>query len=215
MQNLLMQTNIMVPSPDSSKPIPTQARARLKREALIEAAIVDFQTLGYDHTTAKSVARRAEVATGTFYQYFHNKDDMLRTIAQQRFAFLFDHVETPSAGADESVTAKFQRILTLIYDFHQQDRELHQVLEQRRHLDPHLEQILAEGEAVLEARVFRFVSSFNLHNPTAVAFNLFAMAEGLVHRHVFSSVAQNAPNRQDIIELGAEMLASYLNHYRT
>ncbi|MAZ87415.1 MAG: hypothetical protein CL693_07210 [Cellvibrionaceae bacterium] len=207
--------SIMVVSLESGKPIPTQARARLKRDALIEAAIVDFQTLGYDHTTAKSVAKRAEVATGTFYQYFHNKDDMLRTIAQQRFAFLFDHVEAPSAGEDESVTTRFQRILTLIYDFHQQDRELHQVLEQRRHLDPQLESILGEGEAVLEARVLRFVSSFNLDNPTAVAFNLFAMAEGLVHRHVFSAATENTPKRQDVIELGAEMLASYLNHYRT
>jgi AcrR family transcriptional regulator len=195
----------------TEKAIPTQARARLKRDALIRAATDNFQQCGYESTTAKTIAQCAGVATGTFYQYFHNKDDILRTIAKQRFEFLFDHVEPPTASIDNStVTETFQRILTLIYDFHQRDPQLHQVLEHRRTCDSHLATILNDGEAILEERVLRFVQSFNVTDATTVAFNLFAMAEGLVHRHVFNPDNRSKP--QNVIELGAEMLASYFIH---
>ncbi len=193
------------------KSLPTQARALIKRNALISAASTDFQEAGYEATTAKSIALRAGVATGTFYQYFHNKDDILRTIAAQRFEFLLTHVESPNAKLDnKTVTETFHRIITLIYDFHEQDAQLHQVLEQRRHADPHLEKILVEGEWVLEERVLRFVQTFNLPNANTIAFNLFAMAEGLVHKHVFSN--RVSATRDSVIELGAEMLASYFNN---
>lgn len=195
--------------PEKSRP--TQARAVLKRNALIHAASADFQAFGYDDTTAKTIAHRAGVATGTFYQYFHNKDDILRTIATLRFEFLLERVESPTAKLDnKTVTETFRRIITLIYDFHERDPQLHQVLEQRRHRDSHLEKILINGETVLEERVLRFVQTFNLPNANIIAFNLFAMAEGLVHRHVFSHSVSS--DRENVIELGADMLASYFNH---
>ncbi len=194
-----------------NKSLPTQTRALLKRNALIDAAATDFQEVGYEATTAKTISLRAGVATGTFYQYFHNKDDILRTIATQRFEFLLSSVESPSATLDaKTVTETFRRIITLIYDVHEQDARLHQVLEQRRHADPHLEAILEEGESVLAKRVLHFVQSFNLANADAIAFNLFAMAEGLVHKHVFSNRA--SATRDSVIELGADMLASYFNN---
>jgi AcrR family transcriptional regulator len=190
------------------KTLPTQKRALEKRSALIQAAQQSFIEHGYENTTAKTIANRAAVATGTFYQYFDNKDDMLRVIALQRFDHLREHVNAPEASAQqESVEAIFARTLRLIYDFHEQDPELHQVLEQRRHCDPELAAILDEGEGVLQQRVLRFVRSFNLPSPEAVAFNLFAMSEGLVHRHVFGP-QENTPKEQ-IIALGASMLASY------
>ena len=196
-----------------AKPIPTQARALAKRQALLEAAAADFQTLGYDNTTAKTIAERAEVATGTFYQYFHNKDDILRTIAQQRFDYLFTQVEGPveKVSAADAVTL-FRRVLSLIYDFHARDAELHQVLEQRRHCDLQLATLLSEGEAVLEQRVLQFVQTFEVDQPDTVAFNLFAMAEGIVHRHVFAHSTTSGIEREDVIELGAQMLASYFSN---
>jgi hypothetical protein len=96
-----------------------------------------------------------------------------------------------------------------VYQYHAQQPELHQVLEQRRALDPELRDVMRQGEAVLRARVLKFVQSFNLPNAEIVASNLFGMAEGLVHRHVFES---NSNDPQDVIKFGAEMLASYFIH---
>lgn len=190
------------------KSLPTQKRALAKRAALIQAAEDSFVAHGYENTTAKTIAERAEVATGTFYQYFHNKDDMLRVIAIQRFDHLKAHITAPELNSEyASIQETFEHILEIVYDFHEQTPELHQVLEQRRHCDPELAEILDSGEDVLLQRTLRFVQSFNLPSPDAVAFNLFAMAEGLVHRHVLGPQS-NTP-KQQVITLGASMLASY------
>lgn len=192
------------------KALPRQSRALQKRRALISAAQQDFTELGYENATAKSIAKRAGVATGTFYQYFHNKDDMLQVIAQERFEMLFEEVSGPAATpVDESIYTTFRRILSLIYDYHESDPKLHQILEHRRHCDEALASILNEGEAILEQRVRLFVQSFNIDNAEAIAFALFAMAEGLVHRHVFHDESKHRIDKTQVIDQGAEMLASY------
>lgn len=212
------------------KNLPTQTRAVLKRTALINAARMDFIEGGYEETTSKTIARRAYVSTGSFYQYFDNKDDILRTIAQQRIDNLNNNLTSPrahlttnnsdlelnaaqsneSAQEFKSIQAIFKRVLALIYDFHEQDPEIHQVLDQRRNIDPELAKILDEGDELLEQKVRLFVQSFNVDTPDTVAFNLFAMAEGLVHRHVFQP---SNSSKAKILTLGAAMLASYFEQY--
>ena len=67
---------------------PTQARAQRTRQALLDAAAKEFSQRGYAATTSKSIAARAKVATGSFYQYFSNKDLALRELARARIADL-------------------------------------------------------------------------------------------------------------------------------
>jgi AcrR family transcriptional regulator len=198
------------------KNIPTQKRAQQKMLALIDASRQSFIEIGYDNTTAKVIAARAGVATGTFYQYFDNKDDILRVIAEQRMADLAEQIpanEAKMASLERDSSRSrptellFLQVLTLIYDFHEESPELHQVLEQRRGMDSELNEILEKGEALLEQKVRVFVQSFNVQTPEVVAFNLFAMAEGLVHRHVFgcSTIPKN-----EVLLSGAKMLAACL-----
>jgi AcrR family transcriptional regulator len=203
------------------KALPTQARAKQKRCILIIAATECFTSNGYENTTAKTIASAANVATGTFYQYFDNKEDMLRVIAQQRMEDLYQqvpsakelfalsekaHKDSLKAGTTQEI---FHHVLKLIYAFHEQAPELHQVLEQRKELDPELAEILEQGEILLHKRVLQFVQSFNIKTADAVAFNLFAMAEGLVHRHVFGNPTQS---KATTLQLGAVMLASYFDN---
>jgi AcrR family transcriptional regulator len=203
------------------KAIPTQARAIQKRAALITAATQCFVNHGYSDTTAKTVASLAGVATGTFYQYFDNKEDLLRVIAKQRMEDLYKQIPSVKAllvlsekaqkDSEKSGTTQqiFHTVLKLIYAFHEQSPQLHQVLEQRKALDPKLAEILGQGENLLHERVLMFVQSFNINNADAVAFNLFAMAEGLVHRHVFACSTQS---KDVTLQLGAVMLASYFDN---
>jgi AcrR family transcriptional regulator len=203
------------------KAIPIQARAKQKRAALIAAASECFVSHGYHDTTAKIVASKAGVATGTFYQYFENKEDMLRVIAKQRMEALYQQVPSATEFLElsskvEKATVKpgateriFHHVLELIYAFHEQAPELHQILEQRKELDPELAEILGQGEKMLYDRVLMFVNRFNIENADAVAFNLFAMAEGLVHRQVFGRPRQS---KALTLQLGAAMLASYFDN---
>ncbi|MFT5572336.1 MAG: AcrR family transcriptional regulator [Cryomorphaceae bacterium] len=197
------------------KTLPTQDRAIQKREALILAAVSEFSGMGFEVATAKSIAARAGVATGTFYQYFDNKNDILRIIAEQRYAHLEERIKflelslVDSESCKPKLDAMFISILTFVYDFHALEQELHRVLEQRRAVDSELKQIMQQGESVLLARVRQFVGTFNLPNADIVAENLFAMGEGLVHRLVFETSSKNA---EQIIKVGAGMLASFFIH---
>ena len=54
-------------------------RARNKREIrerIVKAALALFQTRGFDATTTKAIARKADIAEGTVFNYFRSKDDI-------------------------------------------------------------------------------------------------------------------------------------------
>ena len=197
------------------KAIPRQERARKKRTALIDAAIREFSRVGFDASTAKSIALVAGVATGTFYQYFENKNEILRIIATERYAQLQDHIQWfELQGAeipDQQLNALFERILQSVYDFHATNPQLHQVLEQRKTADPELLRIMKHGQGALFSRILLFVQSFNVLNAEVVANNVFAMGEGIVHHQVF---ARPDLNSSDVIRVGAKMLASYFRSLR-
>ena len=196
------------------KALPKQARARQKRMALIEAAIQEFSMSGFEVATAKTIAAKAGVATGTFYQYFENKNDILRVIAHERYSALQTHIEwfevktADLKTGDESMILDtvFRRVLQSIYEFHISNPQLHQILEHRKTQDQQLAKIMYEGEQVLFAHIFKFVQSFNVSHADVIANNLFAMGEGIVHRLVFESDNADA---EKVLDIGAQMLVSY------
>jgi len=197
------------------KSLPTQERAIQKRISLLKAAVHEFTNAGYEVTTAKSIAARAGVATGTFYQYFENKNDILRVIAENRYGELHEQVsllerlepdQAELKSVPEQASDLFHRVLSFLYQYHLQDALLHQVLDQRRGLDKALNDIMNRGEELMRSHVVEFIDAFELANADIVADSLFAMGEGLVHRMVFGKT----PKQPDkMLEIGAAMLASY------
>jgi AcrR family transcriptional regulator len=75
------------------KTLPTQERALIKRQSLINAAKREFSNNGFEEATAKTIAAVAAVATGTFYRYFDNKNEILRVIASTRFDELHQRIK--------------------------------------------------------------------------------------------------------------------------
>lgn len=202
------------------KAAPKQQRAIQKRNALLASAFKEFSSGDFEATTAKSIADRAGVATGTFYQYFHNKDDVLLEITRRRFEELHAHIQVPDADLKEapirnqtgSLQPVFRQALGFLYDFHQDEAGLHDVLEYRRRVDPALAKLMDEGEAVLMERVRAFVARYVRDQIETTAFCLFSMAEGVVHRHVFQG--HQAVSRDQVIETGALLLSAYFEQQR-
>lgn len=54
------------------------------RAALVEAARLCFLELGYDAVTVRDIVRRTDLATGTFYNYFQDKESLFREILEVR-----------------------------------------------------------------------------------------------------------------------------------
>ena len=67
--------------------MPRPATGR-KKEAILDAAVVEIASHGYHGTTVAMIARRAGVADGTIYLYFRNKEEILVSLfdrAMDRF----------------------------------------------------------------------------------------------------------------------------------
>ncbi|MCA9534286.1 MAG: TetR/AcrR family transcriptional regulator [Myxococcales bacterium] len=183
---------------------PMQARAHKTRASLVAAAQAEYAEQGYSGTTAKSIAKRAGVSTGSFYQYFTDKDAVLRELAQQRATALFDGIiaemgeelgapaEHPSATPRRSQPisrASIERRLTGVVDavvrHHREDPRFHAVVTERRLADPELDAATTAGERALVERTAALLAAWgHTGDCVATAFILFGMVEGSVHAHV-------------------------------
>jgi len=176
---------------------PRQSRAVKTRARLLDAAERAFSELGYAATTTKRVASGAGVATGTVYQYFADKDALLREIALRRLAQVadgslkvleVDHPAVPSRTLATEVRERMGAMVTLVMDYHRADPGLHAVLTERRHCDPELDALTSAAERALVDRIAALLSRWAFSGDVeATAFVLFGLVEGSVHAHVLGT----------------------------
>ena len=65
---------------------PKQKRSQLRIEAILNAASELFAEQGYANTTVVQIAERADAAVGTLYQFFTNKEDILKALVERYVA---------------------------------------------------------------------------------------------------------------------------------
>ncbi|WP_166741585.1 TetR/AcrR family transcriptional regulator [Cumulibacter soli] len=61
---------------------PVTVRGEARKLVLIRAAREEFESNGFFHTRIGDIVRRAGVAQGTFYTYFHSKEAVFEAIAK-------------------------------------------------------------------------------------------------------------------------------------
>ncbi len=100
-----------------NKPGKRDRNKRANRAAILDAAQRVFLELGYDAVTIRDVIRRTELASGTFYNYFRTKEDLLRALIEQHVQELTDELRQVRGAAhslDEFIhgayLAAFKRI---------------------------------------------------------------------------------------------------------
>ena len=59
-------------------------KKKVKRQLIIDAAIEVFSRNGFQNSTISQIARKANVAEGTIYQYFKNKEDLFFSIPVEK-----------------------------------------------------------------------------------------------------------------------------------
>ncbi|CAN5667835.1 hypothetical protein BH09ACT7_BH09ACT7_30950 [soil metagenome] len=88
-----------------------RARSVETRKHIIRAGRDAFCTLGYESTTLKEIARRANVSRPTVNYHFSSKDELYRVIEQDAVAtVLADSVEI--AGAEDTFLGQLQALAT-------------------------------------------------------------------------------------------------------
>ena len=60
-----------------------EATKQANRAAILDAAREVFAELGYGSATVRDIVRRTELATGTFYNYFPDKEAIFRALVEE------------------------------------------------------------------------------------------------------------------------------------
>jgi AcrR family transcriptional regulator len=138
------------------------------RRRVLTAAKHLFDRKGYRDTTIDDITRRANIAHGTFYLYFHGKGDLLRELFDQAFTE-FDAIVSSPFGADQ-----IEALLRKALETYERNRLMMRVLREASASDPffrehyeslftntvvtHLSESIAELQRLAPATARRFDS---------------------------------------------------------
>jgi len=73
-------------------------KKKVKRQLIIDAAIEVFSRNGFQNSTISQIARKADVAEGTIYQYFKNKEDLFFSIPIDKTKEFYNELELHLEG---------------------------------------------------------------------------------------------------------------------
>jgi AcrR family transcriptional regulator len=111
--------------------IPQQARSRKRWDAILNAAERLLAKEGYDNVTTNAIAAEAGVSIGSLYQYFGNKEGIVRTIAErylERMAGLHREVLADDALAEMPLPLMLDRMIDPFVAFHLQNPAFGQLM---------------------------------------------------------------------------------------
>ncbi len=93
------------------------------RQALLEASLGLFREKGYSATTVEEITGRADVAKGTFFNYFTSKEALLDDLSVWHVGRLREALEV-SQGAPASPVARIKLLMRLTHEQVAQDMRL-------------------------------------------------------------------------------------------
>ncbi|MTK63805.1 MAG: TetR/AcrR family transcriptional regulator, partial [Methanobacterium sp.] len=96
-----------------------QREQELRRKDIVDAAEKLFFAEGYEKVHMNDIAQEAEMARGTLYQYFKNKDDIYAAIAL-RAALMIKEKFQNLLSKDTTGIEKIRRICRFYYDFYKE-----------------------------------------------------------------------------------------------
>lgn len=93
------------------------------RRTLLEAASTLFHEKGYSQTTVEEITERADVAKGTFFNYFASKEALLGELAVWGIERLHEALDVEN-GAPASPVARIKLLMRLLHEEAAQDIHL-------------------------------------------------------------------------------------------
>jgi TetR/AcrR family transcriptional regulator of autoinduction and epiphytic fitness len=91
--------------------IPAQRLTDRKREAIVQAAVAEFRTNGFEATSMDRVAATAEVSKRTLYNHFASKEDLFAEILMQLWHRAASQVD-PAYHADQPLRGQLMALMS-------------------------------------------------------------------------------------------------------
>ncbi|MFD9903743.1 TetR/AcrR family transcriptional regulator [Streptomyces sp. NPDC059063] len=108
----------------TSPPLGRRERNKQRvRERLYSAAVELFVEKGYDHTSIDEIAERADVARGTFFNYFQRKEDIISAWGERRRTALMTGLDAKGASHPGSI-AQLQQCMAVLVRINEEEPQL-------------------------------------------------------------------------------------------
>jgi AcrR family transcriptional regulator len=196
---------------------PKQQRSRDTRAAILKAASQLFGQRGYGEVTTNHVAQRAGVSIGSLYEYFRDKDAIVRelvdahlTSAEQLFA---SHAQMLLKDAHTRPLAEvLARLVETMLLFHADDPKAHRFLASEVRLGRVQRARVArleEGAVALIAGLLSSHPGACVRRPAFAARMLVQTVDALTHRWILEPSGAPVPVKQLADEL-TRMLTAYV-----
>ncbi len=177
-----------------------------KEKAIIDAAISVFAGVGYFDAKIHRIADKADVATGTVYLYFGNKEKILLKIFDSVWSELFTIMERNYKRHDINSVEKFNGAIDAIFDYFTSNpslalvfvNEQNHIASKSHHFTSYYEKTLAIIDSVFEEGVKTGLFNENVTTPIFSSFFFggmrFLLHQWAYHKNKFalSDIRQNA-----------------------
>ena len=111
---------------------PQQARSKATVDTILDAAARVLRERGYDDATTNRIAEVAGVSVGSLYQYFPNKESLVRALIERHDAAMWavftDHA---TLGLGKPFAEAIPAVIDAMFAAHHVDPALHRVLHQQ------------------------------------------------------------------------------------
>ncbi|MFT4570634.1 MAG: AcrR family transcriptional regulator [Hyphomicrobiaceae bacterium] len=99
------------------------------RSAILTAARRIFATQGYEAATVRDIVRGTDLAVGTFYQYFRDKDDVFTAVADETLAEIRARLRTVRRDRSLTLPERIYEGYRAFFFFVVEERPLYEVLD--------------------------------------------------------------------------------------
>jgi AcrR family transcriptional regulator len=189
---------------------PKQQRAAQTRQRILDAAAHVFAEHGYVAATTNRIAEQAGISIGSLYQYFPNKDSILRALMDAHLdAGTRLLGERLSEGLPQKLEDTLRVFVRATIDNHRDNPRLHRVLFEEA---PRAPEFLARLHELEQLSVDATVRLLEQHpdvraNGRLSAHIVVTTIESLVHRLVTSQTPADPQRLEDEI---VDLLTGYL-----
>lgn len=115
--------------------------SRVKKETtkqkIVNAAIELFQEKGFETTTVQEITSKANVAKGTFFNYFPTKDSIMQSLALERIVEITMQLENPSFF-DSTFLTNVRKLLGILLTDYDKNPELTKLTWSQRNIEQSL-----------------------------------------------------------------------------
>lgn len=165
---------------------PATARGEATRRRILDAAEVVFGEMGYYEASISEITRRAGVAQGTFYIYFHSKREIFVELVGDIGERLRALTRTAMADIPDRLEAE-RRGFAAFFEFTATHRRIYNIVQEAQRVAPEAAQAYYQGisrgyvrglHAAMEAGTVKSMS------PEAIAYALMGIGHFIALRWI-------------------------------